>query len=181
ELQHALDLPIRLENDINLAALGEQWRGGAPGGDDFVFLSIGTGGGGGGVLGGGPPRRRPRRAAGARVAPVALRGGGPPRAPRRGSRNLGRRFSAARRTRGRSSAPPAKATKPRVQWLPRSPAGSRCTSRRSEPSQTSSWSSSEAASAPTATCCSTPSGSCWPTGFLSRPGSRSRPSAKPPC
>jgi len=52
ELQHALDLPIRLENDINLAALGEQWRGVARGVDDFVFLSIGTGVGAGVVLGG---------------------------------------------------------------------------------------------------------------------------------
>jgi predicted NBD/HSP70 family sugar kinase len=41
-----------LENDVNLAALGEQWRGVARGVDDFVFLSIGTGVGAGVVLGG---------------------------------------------------------------------------------------------------------------------------------
>jgi predicted NBD/HSP70 family sugar kinase len=52
ELQSALDLPVRLENDVNLAALGEQWRGVARGVDDFVFLSIGTGVGAGVVLGG---------------------------------------------------------------------------------------------------------------------------------
>jgi predicted NBD/HSP70 family sugar kinase len=52
ELQTALDLPVRLENDVNLAALGEQWRGVARGVDDFVFLSIGTGVGAGVVLGG---------------------------------------------------------------------------------------------------------------------------------
>jgi predicted NBD/HSP70 family sugar kinase len=52
ELQSALELPVRLENDINLAALGEQWRGVARGVDDFVFLSIGTGVGAGVVLGG---------------------------------------------------------------------------------------------------------------------------------
>jgi predicted NBD/HSP70 family sugar kinase len=52
ELQSALDLPVRLENDVNLAALGEQWRGVARGVDDFVFLSIGTGVGAGVVLDG---------------------------------------------------------------------------------------------------------------------------------
>ena len=52
ELQSALDLPVRLENDVNLAALGEQWRGVARCVDDFVFLSIGTGVGAGVVLAG---------------------------------------------------------------------------------------------------------------------------------
>jgi predicted NBD/HSP70 family sugar kinase len=52
ELQSALGLPVTLENDVNLAALGEQWRGVARGVDDFVFLSIGTGVGAGVVLGG---------------------------------------------------------------------------------------------------------------------------------
>jgi predicted NBD/HSP70 family sugar kinase len=41
---------VQLENDINLAALGEQWRGVARGVDDFLFLSIGTGMGAGLVL-----------------------------------------------------------------------------------------------------------------------------------
>ena len=50
ELQRALGLPVTLENDINLAALGEQWQGVARGVDDFVFLSIGTGMGAGVVL-----------------------------------------------------------------------------------------------------------------------------------
>ncbi len=52
ELRHALDLPVALENDINLAALGEQWQGVARGVNDFVFLSVGTGLGAGLVLGG---------------------------------------------------------------------------------------------------------------------------------
>ena len=52
ELQDALGLPVTLENDINLAALGEQWQGVARGVDDFVFLSVGTGMGAGVVLGG---------------------------------------------------------------------------------------------------------------------------------
>jgi predicted NBD/HSP70 family sugar kinase len=43
ELEQRLELPVTLENDVNLAALGEQWRGVAHGVDDFAFLSIGTG------------------------------------------------------------------------------------------------------------------------------------------
>jgi len=52
ELRAALDLPVTLENDINLAALGERWQGVARGVADFVFLSVGTGMGAGLVLGG---------------------------------------------------------------------------------------------------------------------------------
>jgi predicted NBD/HSP70 family sugar kinase len=52
ELHAALELPVTLENDINLAALGEQWHGVARGVADFVFLSVGTGMGAGLVLGG---------------------------------------------------------------------------------------------------------------------------------
>jgi predicted NBD/HSP70 family sugar kinase len=52
ELQDALELPVTLENDINLAALGERWQGVARGVADFVFLSVGTGMGAGLVLGG---------------------------------------------------------------------------------------------------------------------------------
>jgi predicted NBD/HSP70 family sugar kinase len=50
ELQRLLGVPVQLENDVNLAALGEQWRGVARGVDDFLFLSIGTGMGAGLVL-----------------------------------------------------------------------------------------------------------------------------------
>lgn len=52
ELRERLDLAITLENDINLAALGERWLGVARGVDDFAFLSIGTGMGMGLVLDG---------------------------------------------------------------------------------------------------------------------------------
>lgn len=52
DLRRVLELPVRLENDINLAALGEQWRGVARGVDDFLFLSIGAGMGSGLVLNG---------------------------------------------------------------------------------------------------------------------------------
>ena len=50
ELEERLGVPVRIDNDINLAALGEQWRGVARGVDDFAFLSIGTGLGAGLVL-----------------------------------------------------------------------------------------------------------------------------------
>ena len=50
DLAARLDMPVTIENDINLAALGERWRGIARGVDDFVFLSIGTGLGAGLVL-----------------------------------------------------------------------------------------------------------------------------------
>jgi predicted NBD/HSP70 family sugar kinase len=50
ELSQRLGLPVSIENDINLAALGERWRGVARGVDDFVFISIGTGLGAGLVL-----------------------------------------------------------------------------------------------------------------------------------
>ncbi len=50
ELRERLGLPVTLENDINLAALGERWLGIARGVDNFVFLSVGTGLGAGLVL-----------------------------------------------------------------------------------------------------------------------------------
>jgi predicted NBD/HSP70 family sugar kinase len=50
ELSQRLDLPVSLENDINLAAVGEHWLGVARGVEDFVFLSVGTGLGSGLVL-----------------------------------------------------------------------------------------------------------------------------------
>jgi predicted NBD/HSP70 family sugar kinase/DNA-binding CsgD family transcriptional regulator len=49
-LEERLGLPVTLENDVNLAALGEHWQGVARGVDDFLFLSIGTGMGAGLVL-----------------------------------------------------------------------------------------------------------------------------------
>jgi predicted NBD/HSP70 family sugar kinase len=50
EAEERLGHPVTLENDINLAALGEQWAGIARGVDNFVFISIGTGLGSGVVL-----------------------------------------------------------------------------------------------------------------------------------
>jgi predicted NBD/HSP70 family sugar kinase len=49
-LRRRLGLDVTLENDINLAAVGERWRGVARGVDDFAFLSVGTGLGAGIVL-----------------------------------------------------------------------------------------------------------------------------------
>jgi predicted NBD/HSP70 family sugar kinase len=50
EATELLSHPVTIENDINLAALGEHWTGIARGVDDFVFISIGTGLGSGIVL-----------------------------------------------------------------------------------------------------------------------------------
>ncbi len=50
DLERLLDLRVLVENDVNLAALGEHWQGVARGVDDFLFLSIGTGMGAGLVL-----------------------------------------------------------------------------------------------------------------------------------
>lgn len=49
-LETALHIPVRVENDVNLGALGEGWRGAARGMRDYVFLALGTGVGGGVVL-----------------------------------------------------------------------------------------------------------------------------------
>jgi predicted NBD/HSP70 family sugar kinase len=50
ELREAVSGSVTLENDINLAALGERWSGVARGVDDFAFVSVGTGLGAGIVL-----------------------------------------------------------------------------------------------------------------------------------
>ena len=50
DLRTRLELTVTVENDINLAAVGERWRGMARGVEDFVFLSVGTGLGAGLVL-----------------------------------------------------------------------------------------------------------------------------------
>jgi predicted NBD/HSP70 family sugar kinase len=52
ELREQFGMEVTIENDVNLAAVGERWAGVARGVDDFAFLSIGTGMGMGLVLGG---------------------------------------------------------------------------------------------------------------------------------
>ena len=42
-LESALRIPVAVENDVRMAAIGENWRGAAQGIGDFVFLAIGTG------------------------------------------------------------------------------------------------------------------------------------------
>jgi len=46
-LEEKLRVPVFLENDANMAAIGEHWRGVARGVDNFVFIAMGTGTGSG--------------------------------------------------------------------------------------------------------------------------------------
>jgi glucokinase len=55
-LEDAFNAPAAVDNDVNLAAIGENWVGAAKGVRDFVFLAIGTGIGSGIVLNGCPFR-----------------------------------------------------------------------------------------------------------------------------
>ena len=47
ELGRRVGLPVKVENDANLATLGEQWQGGGQGCRNLVMLTVGTGIGGG--------------------------------------------------------------------------------------------------------------------------------------
>jgi glucokinase len=51
-LQGRFNAPVRVDNDANMAALGERWQGSARDIDDFVFIAIGAGVGAGVVVGG---------------------------------------------------------------------------------------------------------------------------------
>jgi glucokinase len=51
-LESALNIPASIDNDVNVAAIGESWTGVAQGARDFVFLAIGTGIGAGIMLNG---------------------------------------------------------------------------------------------------------------------------------
>ena len=51
-LEAALDLPVRVDNDANMAAYGEQWLGAGQGIDHFLCVTLGTGVGGGWVANG---------------------------------------------------------------------------------------------------------------------------------
>jgi glucokinase len=42
-LQRETQIPTRIENGVNLAALGESWQGAVRGTANFVFLAVGTG------------------------------------------------------------------------------------------------------------------------------------------
>jgi len=51
-VQARLGAPVRVDNDANMAALGERWQGAARRVNDFVFLALGAGVGAGVVVGG---------------------------------------------------------------------------------------------------------------------------------
>jgi glucokinase len=51
-VEKELNVPVIVDNDVNMAARGEQWSGSAKDARDFVFLAIGTGIGAGIVLDG---------------------------------------------------------------------------------------------------------------------------------
>jgi predicted NBD/HSP70 family sugar kinase len=51
-LESALQAPVEVENDVNLAVLGEHWRGAARGHDTCAFVFVGTGIGAGILIGG---------------------------------------------------------------------------------------------------------------------------------
>jgi glucokinase len=51
-LESALGVPAAVDNDVNVAAMGERWMGAARENRDFVFLAVGSGVGAGIVLNG---------------------------------------------------------------------------------------------------------------------------------
>ncbi len=51
-MEELLGVPVRVGNDANVAALGEQWRGGGRGYDNLLMITLGTGVGGGLILDG---------------------------------------------------------------------------------------------------------------------------------
>jgi predicted NBD/HSP70 family sugar kinase len=51
-LEQLVEAPVVVENDVNLAVLGEHWRGAAQGHDTCVFITLGVGIGAGILIGG---------------------------------------------------------------------------------------------------------------------------------
>lgn len=49
-LEDALGVEVAVDNDVNFAAIGEHWRGGAQAARDFVFITLGTGIGAGIII-----------------------------------------------------------------------------------------------------------------------------------
>lgn len=52
KLEKLTGLPVYVDNDANVAALGEMWKGAGLGAKDMVMITLGTGVGGGVILGG---------------------------------------------------------------------------------------------------------------------------------
>ena len=52
ELEQLTGLPVKVENDANMAVLGEMWKGGAAGSKNVMLVTLGTGVGAGIISGG---------------------------------------------------------------------------------------------------------------------------------
>lgn len=52
EMKKYTDLPVKVGNDANVAALGEMWEGGGKGYQNMIMVTLGTGVGGGVILNG---------------------------------------------------------------------------------------------------------------------------------
>ena len=50
QIEAAMGIPFFLDNDANVAALGELWKGAGEGDDNVVFMTLGTGIGGGVIV-----------------------------------------------------------------------------------------------------------------------------------
>ena len=98
-VRRELGTNVLLENDVNLAALGEQWHGLGKGVDDYVYLHLGTGVGLGIVIGG--ELHRGHSGAAGEVGYLPLVGTDPvqPRSRRRGALDEMAGASARRRPR----------------------------------------------------------------------------------
>ena len=55
QIESALGIPFALDNDANVAALGERWKGAGENNPDVIFITLGTGVGGGIVAAGEVP------------------------------------------------------------------------------------------------------------------------------
>jgi glucokinase len=83
-LGESIEEPFEVDNDVNLAALGQAWRGAGRGIGSFVTLSLGTGIGGAVVIDGHLVRGRHNAAGEVAYLPVPSRPGDGPRRGRRG-------------------------------------------------------------------------------------------------
>jgi glucokinase len=52
DIEKAMGIPFALDNDANVASLGEYWKGAGSKDDDVVFVTLGTGVGGGVIING---------------------------------------------------------------------------------------------------------------------------------
>lgn len=52
QFEEAFDCPFYIDNDANVAALGERWKGAGENAPDVIFVTLGTGVGGGIIAGG---------------------------------------------------------------------------------------------------------------------------------